>query len=393
MIKAERIKKMENIAVLGSTGSIGTNALEIAARHSDRFRVVGLAAGGNIRLLAAQAACFKPKIVSLRKKADADEFRRSFKSFPGKITYGPEGSEEVSRFEANDIVVSAITGIDGLKPTMAAVQSGKKIALANKESMVVAGAFIQAEARRSGARIIPVDSEHSGVFQCLAKEKKKNVKKVILTASGGPFFRTPRAEIRNKTLEEALAHPRWKMGKKISVDSATLMNKGLELVEARWLFHLSPGELDVLVHPQSVVHSLVEMKDGSVFAQLGPTDMKIPIQYALTYPEREEALIPSLDLSRIRVLEFYSVDGKKFPLFSLARVALEEGESLPVALNAANEAVVEAFLRGRLRFTEIADIISRIVGEHRKRRVETLDAVYEIDRETRARTREILKSR
>jgi 1-deoxy-D-xylulose-5-phosphate reductoisomerase len=280
-----------------------------------------------------------------------------------------------------------------LRPTMSAVQAGKRVALANKESLVVAGPLLMETAQRTGSQIIPVDSEHSGVFQCLAKEEQNHVKKVTLTASGGPFFRLPAEEMKNKTLDEALNHPRWKMGKKVTIDSATLMNKGLELIEARWLFGLEPEQLDMLIHPQSIVHSLVEMRDGSVLAQLSPTDMKIPIQYALTYPDREEALLPSLDLSQVRALEFYEIDDAKFPLVKLARKALEEGGSMPVVLNTANEVAVEAFIEGKIPFAGIADIVTETVESCKTRKIGGLEEIFDIDRETKLKTRNLIDQR
>jgi len=384
---------MENISILGSTGSIGRSTLDVVDKSGGKFNVRGLAAGRNLDLLCRQVEKFKPKIVSLERKEDADEFRRNCKEYALRITYGQEGAEEVARFEENDIIVSAITGINGLRPTLAAVKAGKRVALANKESMVVAGPLIQETVQKSGAQIIPVDSEHSGIFQCLAKERIEDVKKVILTASGGPFLQTSIEKMKNKTREEALNHPRWNMGEKVTIDSATLMNKGLELIEARWLFGLLPEKLGILIHPQSIVHSLVEMRDGSVLAQLSPTDMKVPIQYALTYPRREEALLPSLDLSQIKVLEFYKVDVKKFPLVKLARQVLEEGESFPVALNTANEVAVEMFLKRRIKFSDIADVVAEIVENHKKRKIESLDDIFEVDRETRQQTRNLIKKR
>lgn len=384
---------MENISILGSTGSIGRSTLDVVDKSGGKFNVRGLAAGRNLDLLCRQVEKFKPKIVSFERKEDADEFRRNCKEYALRITYGQEGAEEVARFEENDIIVSAITGINGLRPTLAAVKAGKRVALANKESMVVAGPLIQEMLRKSGAQIIPVDSEHSGIFQCLAKERIEDVKKVILTASGGPFLQTSIEKMKSKTREQALNHPRWNMGEKVTIDSATLMNKGLELIEARWLFGLLPEKLGILIHPQSIVHSLVEMRDGSVLAQLSPTDMKVPIQYALTYPRREEALLPSLDLSQIKVLEFYKVDVKKFPLVKLARQVLEEGESFPVALNTANEVAVEMFLKRRIKFSDIADVVAEIVENHKKRKVESLDDIFEVDRETKQQTRNLLKKR
>jgi len=384
---------MDNIAILGSTGSIGRTTLEIVEKLNHKFRVAGLAAGRNLEVFLSQVEKFRPKIVSLDRREEAEELKQKIRGSSVRVVFGQEGAEEVARFEDNDIVVSAITGIKGLRPTLAAVKSSKKVALANKESMVAAGPLIQNEVRKSEAQIIPVDSEHSGVFQCLAKEKEENVKKVILTASGGPFFRTSIQEMKNKTLEEALAHPRWKMGKKVTIDSATLMNKGLELMEARWLFDLEPQQLGILIHPQSIVHSLVELRDGSVLAQLSPTDMKIPIQYALTYPQRENSVLPPLDLSQIRVLEFYDVDEEKFPLIKLAYQALEEGESIPCALNAANEVVVEAFLKGEIRFYDISVLVRKAVENHQKRKVEELEDILEVDRETREQTLNLIKQR
>ncbi|MEE8377552.1 MAG: 1-deoxy-D-xylulose-5-phosphate reductoisomerase [Candidatus Aminicenantaceae bacterium] len=385
--------KKINIAVLGSTGSIGRSTLEVIDLLPHRFNVIGLAAGRNSELLVDQIKKYKPEIVSLEKESDADFLKAQDFSDSLQIRFGQEGNEEIARCDDADIIVAAITGISGLRSTIAAVKSGKKVALANKESMVVAGPLIQKLAKNSGAQILPVDSEHSGVFQCLAKEDKKNVKRVILTASGGPFFHSTKEEMDNSTIEDALNHPRWEMGEKVTIDSATMMNKGLELIEARWLFDLQPEQLDVLIHPQSIVHSLVEMRDGSVIAQLSPTDMKIPIQYALTYPEREEAPIPPLDLSQIKALEFYDVDTEKFPMILLARDALNEGDSAPVALNAANEIVVQAFLEKKIVFSDIFSVINTIIKDHKKKQVDNLDDILNVDRETKQQTRNLLEQR
>jgi 1-deoxy-D-xylulose-5-phosphate reductoisomerase len=381
---------MKKISVLGSTGSIGRNCLEVIARSKNKWQVVGLSAGRNLEIFWKQVEEFDPKIISLEREEDAEEFRREHPNSSAKIFHGQEGAEAVARYDETDIVLSAITGINGLRPTLGAIQAGKRVALANKESLVVAGPLILETASRTGSEIIPVDSEHSGVFQCLAKENRNHVKKVILTASGGPFFRLPVEEMKNKTLDEALNHPRWKMGKKVTIDSATLMNKGLELIEARWLFDLEPEQLDILIHPQSIVHSLVEMRDGSMLAQLSPTDMKIPIQYALTYPEREEALLPSLDLGQVRALEFFEVDDEKFPLIQLAREALEKGGSMPVVLNTANEVAVEAFIQGKISFSGIAEIVTEIVEKHQSRNIGGLEEIYDIDREIKKETRNLI---
>ncbi len=383
--------KKINIAVLGSTGSIGRSTLEVVSVLSHRFNVIGLAAGSNSELLARQIYQFKPEIVSLEKKRDTDFLKDQNFSDSVQILYGQEGTEEIARCKNADIIVAAITGINGLRSTIVAVENGKKVALANKESMVVAGPLIQKLAKDSGAQIYPIDSEHSGVFQCLAKEDRNNVKRVILTASGGPFFQSTKDEMENSSIEEALNHPRWEMGEKVTIDSATMMNKGLELIEARWLFDLQSEQLDVLIHPQSIVHSLVEMRDGSVIAQLSQTDMKIPIQYALTYPEREKAPLPSLDLSQIKTLEFYDVDTEKFPMILLARQALKQGESAPVALNAANEVAVRAFLEKKIAFSEIFIVISTIMREHKKKRVDHLEDILNVDRETKLQTRNLLE--
>ena len=381
---------MKRVSILGSTGSIGRNTLEVLRHNRKKYQVLGLVAGQNVELLLTQAREFKPKYVSLKTNQAAEMFMSQTPDPHLEVLVGEAGASQIASLPENDIVVSAITGIEGLKPTLAALQAGKRVALANKESMVVAGPFIQAQARRSGAEIIPVDSEHSGIYQCLRKERPTDVRKVILTASGGPFFQYSSEQLATVTLEEALRHPRWKMGKKISVDSATLMNKGLELLEARWLFNLTPEQLGILVHPQSLVHSLVELKDGTLLAQLSPTDMKIPIQYALTAPYRQEANWPSLDLSQIQKLEFYEVDTSKFPLINLARQALSEELSFAVALNGANEEVVQAFLKKKIRFIDLAPLIFEVMERHRSQAIGSLEEIFEVDRQTRELTRRLI---
>jgi 1-deoxy-D-xylulose-5-phosphate reductoisomerase len=381
------------ISILGSTGSIGTSVLDVVDRLGGAFRVTALAAGSNLPLLAAQVEKYRPALVSVSGRGDAEKIRRLSRKWGTKVVHGPEGALEVARADGAEIVVSAITGMSGFGPTLEAVRAGRRVALANKESMVVGGAFLRKEAARSGARIIPVDSEHSGVFQCLNKEKKRHVRRVILTASGGPFFRTPLKDLPKKTLAEALRHPRWVMGKKVTVDSATLMNKGLELIEARWLFDVEPAKLDVLIHPQSAVHSLVEMEDGSVLAQLSATDMRIPIQYALTWPERRDSALPGLDLAKVGRLEFYRVDPRRYPLFALAQEALRAGESLPVALNAANEVAVGAFLEEKILFPDISAVVAKVMGTHLARPADSIEAIYEIDREARRQARRFIPQR
>jgi 1-deoxy-D-xylulose-5-phosphate reductoisomerase len=381
---------MKRIVILGSTGSIGRSTLAVVARAPEEYDVVGLAAGRNSDLLIEQIRAYKPRIVSFARKRDAEEFGALRAASGVRVVWGEEGAEEVASFGDADLVISAITGISGLKPTLSALEAGRTVALANKESMVVAGPLFRSVMERSGAGIIPVDSEHSGVFQCLAGEPGGHVRRVILTASGGPFLRTPAAEMKNVSLDDALNHPRWSMGKKVTIDSATMMNKGLELIEARWLFGLEPEQLDVLIHPQSIVHSLVEMRDGSVLAQLSQTDMKIPIQYALTYPGRGESMLPPLDLAAVGRLEFQTVNDEQFPLMGLAKTALKEGGSLPVAMNAANEEAVGAFIKGRIRFLDIHATVRAVMEEHRKSETSTLEDLLTINRESRDLARNII---
>ncbi|MDI6699073.1 MAG: 1-deoxy-D-xylulose-5-phosphate reductoisomerase [Candidatus Saccharicenans sp.] len=376
--------RKKRLAILGSTGSIGQSTLDVVRRFRERYEVVGLAAGRNTGLLAEQISEFRPEIVAVKTESHARKLRKRLGRRKIRIVHGEDGYEMVAAARKADLVVSAITGIAGLKPTLAALKSGKDLALANKESMVVAGSLLRKLAARSGSQIIPVDSEHSGVFQCLAGRDRKFIRKVYLTASGGPFLRVPLEELAGKTRAEALKHPRWKMGRKVTIDSATMMNKGLELIEARWLFSLQPEQLGVLIHPQSIVHALVEFCDGSVLAQMSQTDMRIPIQYALSYPERWEAPLPSLDLTEIKSLEFYPVDEKRFPLFGLARKALAAGLSFPVVLNAANEVAVQAFLEGKIAYGEIFEVVNHCLGRHRPRALAGLEDILAVDRETRS---------
>ncbi|MCP2519490.1 1-deoxy-D-xylulose-5-phosphate reductoisomerase [Candidatus Aminicenantes bacterium AC-335-K20] len=380
----------KRISILGSTGSIGQNVLNVVENFSHQFEIVGLSAGSNIELLMEQIEKFKPKIVSIKEKKMADLIMENFKGV--EVGYGEEGLEKVATHPLNDMVVSAIVGIAGLRPTYKAIKAGKNIALANKECLVAGGKIIMNEAKERGVNIIPIDSEHSGVFQCLKKEKKEYVKKIILTASGGPFFKTSIKELQEKKVEEALKHPRWKMGKKTTIDSATLMNKGLELIEAYWLFDVNPSQLDVLIHPQSIVHSLVEFKDGSILAQMSITDMRVPIQYALSYPERlNNSCLFSLNLAEINTLEFYSVDKRKFPSIDFARKALIEGESLPVVLNAVNEVAVQAFLEEKIKFTQIFKIIEYTLDKHKKENIEKIDDIFRIDKWAREQAHKLIK--
>jgi len=384
---------MKNIAILGSTGSIGCNTLEVIEQFSEDFRVSGLAAGRNIELLLKQAEKYRPDIIAVEQEQDLERFRQETNYIPEHICWGKEGAAEVARFSSNDIIVSAITGISGLAPTLAAVEAGKKVALANKEAMVTAGSLLCTTAKKNGAQIIPVDSEHSAVYQCLTKENRRYLNKVILTASGGPFFRLSAQEMANKTIAEALDHPRWKMGRKVTIDSATMMNKGLELIEAKWLFDLVPEQLDVLIHPQSIVHSLVEMCDGSILAQLSVTDMKIPIQFALTAPERFVSDLPRLKLSQIGALDFFAVEQGKFPLFALAHQALKEDSCFSIALNAANEVAVAAFLDRQIGFSDIYKLVADSLQSQNNCSINSIEEIFSFDREIRAFSRKLLKQR
>lgn len=381
----------KKISVLGSTGSIGRSTLSVVRESSARLEVFGLSAGRNSDLLRDQIVEFSPRVVSCSRKEDAARLRADFPSL--EVLDGIDGAAAIAGRAEPDIVVSAITGISGLRPTLAALHAGKRVALANKESMVVAGKLIRDTLKRNGGEIIPVDSEHSGVFQCLAGERRENVKRVILTASGGPFFKKDPDRLGDVSVEEALSHPRWEMGRKVTIDSATLMNKGLELIEARWLFDLEPFRLDMIIHPQSIVHSLVEMRDGSVIAQMSPTDMRIPIQYALTYPDRADNLLKELDLVKEGPLEFLPVEADRFPLAALARRVLEESESYSIAMNAANEVAVEAFLQRDIPFQDIAVVVTSAVDSHRPRSVQAVEDILDIDKETRRLTKIQLKQR
>ena len=337
---------MKKITILGSTGSIGLSALDVIGKNPRRFQVVALAAGQNVKLLKNQIETFKPKIVSVSTKENALKLRQSLNlNNKIKILYDKEGLNEIAAFQSADIVVSAISGAAGLMPTLAAIEAGKDIALANKETMVMAGEIVNRRAKLKKVKILPVDSEHSAIFQCLQGEKIENLKRIILTASGGPFLNFKANQLKQVKLSQALKHPRWKMGKKITIDSATLMNKGLEVIEAKWLFNLDVEKIEVLIHPQSIVHSMIELIDGSVLAQMGIPDMRIPITYALTYPERIINDLSSLNLLKTEKLEFSKPDIKKFPCLRVAYEAGLCGGTAPAVLNASNEIAVAAFFR------------------------------------------------
>jgi 1-deoxy-D-xylulose-5-phosphate reductoisomerase len=376
---------MKAISILGSTGSIGCNTLKVV-EHLGDTRVVAMAAGRNIQTFAEQIAAFKPELISCLDDVCAEGLSRELHRLDARIPRietGENGLVAVATHEQVETVVSATVGAVGFLPTLRAIQAGKRVALANKETLVIAGELMTAAAVASGAEILPVDSEHNAIHQCLRGEKRSEVRRLILTASGGPFREWPQEKIVAATPAEALDHPKWKMGDKISIDSATLMNKGLEVIEAHWLFGFDADRISVVVHPQSVVHSMVEMVDGSIIAQLGVTDMRHAIQYALTYPERRDAGLAPLDLATMRRLDFEEPDTERFPCLALAYQALRTGGTMPAALNAANEVAVEAFLGGRIVFGEIASINRRVMSQHRPEPVADIETVLRVDRTSR----------
>ena len=377
---------MKRITLLGATGSIGLRTLDLVSAFPEEFAVVALAArGSNAELIADLCQKYSPRAVALLDRAAVDVVAKLLPAPRPELLSGPEGLVAVARDVPAALVVSALVGAAGLLPTMAAIRSGKTVALANKETLVMAGELMTSAARERGVPLLPVDSEHSAVFQCLAGHNRGDVHRVLLTASGGPFREWPKAALASVTVEDALKHPTWKMGAKITVDSATLMNKGLEIIEARWLFDLAPDQVQVVVHPQSIVHSMVEYIDGSVIAQLGVADMGVPILYALTYPERRPTPAARLDLARIEALTFYEPDTDKFRCLALARAALTRGGAAPVVLNAANEVVVAAFLSRRIRFLEIAELIERALTDVPLGGSGSIEACVAIDAETRRR--------
>ncbi|HOE79512.1 MAG TPA: 1-deoxy-D-xylulose-5-phosphate reductoisomerase [Smithellaceae bacterium] len=354
---------MKKIGILGSTGSIGLGALDVVAKNPKKFKISALAAGSNIKELARQIALFRPSIAACATQQGARELNRLAGRSRTRIVWGEAGLEEAAATPASDIVLSAISGAAGLKPTLAAIEAGKDIALANKEVLVAAGQIVTKKAKKQKVMILPVDSEHSAIFQCLSGQKKNLLKRLVLTASGGPFYKLNSEALEKVTVAQALCHPRWRMGKKITVDSASLMNKGLEVIEARWLFDVDISRIDVLIHPQSVVHSLVEMIDGSVLAQLGIADMRIPIAYALSYPLRITNDLPPLDLSSEGSLVFHKPDLNRFPCLGLAFDAGRRGGTLPAVMNAANEIAVAAFLKGDIRFVDLPKVIAQVMSK------------------------------
>ncbi len=378
---------MRRLVLLGSTGSIGRAALDVVRSLSEAgetLQVVGLSAQRNISLLAEQVRQFRPAAVAVASPGAGDALRAAAPGWCGDVLAGQDALAALAAGAAADLVLVAVEGIAGLRPTLAALEASKDVALATKEALVAGGALITAAASHTGRRLLPVDSEHSAIFQCLAGHAPGDVARLWLTASGGPFRRLSREEMAAVSPAQALRHPTWKMGKKVTVDSATLMNKGLEIIEAHWLFGVPPERIEVVIHPQSLLHSCVEFVDGSILAQLGPRDMRLPIQYALTYPQRRSAASQPLDLRTMGTLEFEPPDPVRFPCLVHAREALARGGTAPAALNAADEVAARLFLDGRIGFAEIASLVGRVLEHHRPQPATSVEAVLAADREARA---------
>ena len=383
---------MKQIVILGSTGSIGASTLDIIERFPNRFSVLGLVAGTSDEKLEEQIRKFRPQIVAMSDRKAAKRLRGRCNNSSTKILEGTEGIKEVACHPDSDLVISAIVGAAGLVPTLAAIQAGRRVALANKEPMVMAGQLMQEEAHRQKQPIFPIDSEHSAIFQSLVGHRREDVRRIILTASGGPFWDFTYEQMKDATVEKALKHPNWDMGAKITIDSATLMNKGLEVIEACWLFDCPPSQLDIVVHRESIIHSLVEYRDGSVMAQMGLPDMRTPISYAMNYPERVPLDPPQLDLWAYGKFTFYQPDTKRFPCLHLAYEALKGGGTLPSILNAANEIAVDAFLNKGISFVDIAHVIDQTMNASTPRPLTCLDDALEADRWAREKAESCIHS-
>lgn len=368
---------VKNLIILGSTGSIGSQALDVCERLN--IKVVGLAAGNNIKVLEEQARKFKPSIVAVMDPEKGRDLKQRLSDTAVKVLYGPEGMIELAGFPKADTVLTSVVGIAGLIPTMKAIESGKNIALANKETLVTAGKLVMEAAKAKNITIMPVDSEHSALFQSMSGNRKQDIEKIILTASGGPFRGFTAEQLEKVTVEQALRHPNWDMGSKITIDSATMMNKGLEVIEAKWLFDIDLSKIEVLIHPQSIIHSMVSYVDGSIIAQIGVPDMRIPIQYALTWPCRVKNTIERVDFCKIGSLTFEKPDCKVFRCLSFAYKAVETGGSMPAAMNAANEVAVSLFLQGKITFTNIMDIIENVMNNHKVIVDPALGDIIEVD--------------
>ena len=386
---------MKHIAILGSTGSIGKNALSVVDTHSDEFKVVGLAANRDVDTLEQQVRQYAPKLVALNEPTAASQLSERIRDLNGtQVLTGTEGLQAVATMAQASQVLDGMGGSAGLLPTLAAIDAGKDIAFVNKEVMVMAGALVNTAVQTNGVNLIPIDGEMSAIFQCLegARERQAEIHRLLITASGGPFRTLPKEKLQSVTPKQALRHPNWKMGQKITVDSATMMNKGLEVIEAKWLFNIELSKIDIVVHPESIIHSMVEWTDGSTIAQLGPTDMRIMIQYALTYPRRLSTPVPRLDLREIRALHFEPVDFEKFPCLSLAYNAAEVGGTLPVVLSSADEVVVEAFLNACIGFMDIPAILARVMDKHTVITDPTLSDILEVDRWAKSTACSIIKN-
>jgi 1-deoxy-D-xylulose-5-phosphate reductoisomerase len=385
---------IKKIAILGSTGSIGVNALRVIRENPDKYKPIALAAGKNIELLQKQIEEFKPAVVGVLDKSLAQRLERNLsQDVIPEILFGPEGFLGLSKMEDTDTVVSAMTGAAGLMPTFEAIKAGKHIALANKETIVMAGPLVMAEAARRGIHITPIDSEHMAIYQALQGHQKEDVRRIILTASGGPFRSLSLQEMGKMTPEQALKHPNWNMGPKISIDSATMMNKGLEVIEAKWLFDLRVDQINILIHPQSIVHSMVEYVDGSVIAQLGIPDMRIPISYALSTPCHLENTLPPLALADIGTLTFEKPDLKKFKCLALALEAADAGGTMPAVVNAVNEIAVQSFLEGKIRFMDIPKLTEKIMSLHKVLELTGIEIVLDADRWAREKSEELLRQK
>ncbi|MEH7439687.1 1-deoxy-D-xylulose-5-phosphate reductoisomerase [Neobacillus drentensis] len=380
---------MKTISLLGATGSIGTQTLDVIREHPTEFKLAALSIGKNIELARKMISEFQPELVSVQNKSDYITLKTEFPQT--KFTFGPEGLIETAVYEKADILVNAVLGSVGLNPTLQAIECGKIIAIANKETLVTAGHLVMDAAKRNHVTLLPVDSEHSAIFQALQGEKAKNIERLILTASGGSFRDRSRNELENVTVQEALNHPNWSMGAKITIDSATMMNKGLEVIEAHWLFDIPYDKIDVLLHKESIIHSMVEFHDSSIIAQLGTPDMRVPIQYALTYPDRLPlASANRLNLAQIGRLHFQEMDVERFRCLNFAYIAGKEGGTMPTVLNAANEAAVAAFLEGKIRFLQIEDLIEKALSTHQTIQHPSLSVIQEVDQETRQYVQSLL---
>ena len=382
---------MKRISILGSTGSIGVSTLDVVGGHPGEFTITALAGGRNIALLKQQIERFHPRLVAVIDEAHARDLRTLLGSTTIGILSGPEGYREAAAVEGTDMVVSAMVGAAGLLPTLDAIAAGRDIALANKETLVMAGGIVLNNAAQKGVTIIPIDSEHSAIFQCLQGQNREDLRRIILTASGGPFLHASAEELAEVTPAQALRHPNWTMGKKITIDSATMMNKGLEVIEASWLFGLPVSKIDVLIHPQSIIHSLVEYRDGSVIAQLGVPDMRVPIAYALSYPRRMIRGEAGLDLVNVGALTFFKTDPVRFPALRLAYAAAETGGTMPAVLNAVNEVAVKAFIDEEIGFNEISHLVDKVLSRHRVRVEPRIEEILAADREAREEAQNLIK--